>query len=346
VFRGDDSTIFRAIDAIKHHLLYCHSVALEDPLQHLLYGDENLPPSALAGMRGGTLGFRVNGGPLFRRYLILLSYLRPLIESGVVILVEDHWGVIRRPVQLPPEELQSLIQGLDVDTAGYFPGRPDDEETQRDAKASMIGSCLEYLNFVSRVRQRSDHGVDLFLEEPTYRSVFRHIQLRCAELAPPQDREYDMILLDYLLQLRLPRLEELSETDIKTIREEGSFAEWREALKLALDRFHRMSVTGLPEQDRSEQLRVEIADTLDPQREKLQKEVEGSSFLRKARGGVLDMTVGLGVDVLLGTMGAVTTAAIAKQGFMAVYKAYRESQHGIDKARQSHYLLFEDSARA
>src|SRR5262245_52381566 len=99
VFQGDETRISSAIDAIKHQLLYCHSVAIEDPLQHLIFGEENLPPVALASMRGGNLGFRINSGPLFRRYLILMSHLRPFIDSGAVVLVEAHWGVIRRPIE-------------------------------------------------------------------------------------------------------------------------------------------------------------------------------------------------------------------------------------------------------
>lgn len=346
VFRGDESKIFSAIDAIKHQLLYCHSVALENPLQHLLRGDENLPVHALASMRGGLLGFRVNGGPLFRRYLTLLSYLRPLIESGALILVEAHWGVVRRPIELPRDEMQSLIEGLNIDTAGYFPGEPDDDETQRRAKASMVGVCLEYLRFVSRVREKTGDAVDLAIGEPAQRLVFRHIQRCSAALAPPEIREYEMRLLHHLLRLRLPRLEELSEADIRAIRDQGEFAEWRQALTLALDRFDRESLSSLSAQEAAEHLRSQILLALEPLMARIEHEVRRSSFLRKLRQGAFDISVGLGIDCLLGSLGAATTAAIAKQGLIAVYKALQESRQNKGTALESHYLLFENSSPA
>jgi hypothetical protein len=342
VFRGDESTIFHAVDAIKHQLLYCHSVALENPLQHLLFGEQGLPSIALANIRGGNLGFRVNGGALFRRYLILLSHLRPLIDSGALILVEAHWGVIRRPIKLPLADVQSLIGDLNVDTNGYFPGDPEDEETRQRAKASMVGSCLEYLRFVSAVRERSANAVDLFIEEPTERIVFKHIQQRCAMLAPVETREYEMRLLDHLLRLRLPHLDELSEANIHAIREEGAFTEWRHALTLALDRFDRDSLSAPPRQHSDQQLMAQIMLALEPHVAKLDHEMRRSSFLSKLRRGALEIVVGLGIDAVLGTMGAVTVASLTKQGLISTYKAYRDSQRNEATALKSHYVLFEE----
>src|SRR5207249_1368981 len=50
----DDDAEWKIADAIKHRLLYCHSIALDDPLGHLLFLTAAQTRSNLAGALGGV----------------------------------------------------------------------------------------------------------------------------------------------------------------------------------------------------------------------------------------------------------------------------------------------------
>jgi hypothetical protein len=82
------SATTRTSCGLVHHLLYCHSVAIENPLMHLITSSGVGRQQPFLHLQGGVLGFNSNPTTIVSRYIALLVELRSLVDCGAVVMVE------------------------------------------------------------------------------------------------------------------------------------------------------------------------------------------------------------------------------------------------------------------
>lgn len=87
-FSNDENQLWALYDGLVHHLLYCHSVAIENPLMHLMTSSGVGRQLPFLHLQGGMFGFHVNPTIILSRYIALLVELRGLVDCGAVVIVE------------------------------------------------------------------------------------------------------------------------------------------------------------------------------------------------------------------------------------------------------------------
>lgn len=275
-------------------LLYAHELVLDDPLpEALVFRLEDGDP---AGRLGLALRFLLDVRPLFDRGLI---HFRPVSSAKIHpsggLFVQDAW-----------ETLKLLLEGPDVALQEYATQMG---ERFTGSHSTLLGGELTGTNAVLRMLAE-DVGMHVANERrfggggrvnPLFRT---RGELAAYELmgghAGPKGRR-----LASLADLAVPDF--LSETrTLAKIREDSdSFADWREALAKALDHL-QLDMLSEDETRRAE-TRADFVAELAPYRDRLQSDVQKSSFLRSINVGAKQF----GVGAVTGAAGFLAGGSIA-----------------------------------
>jgi hypothetical protein len=289
-------SVWKAVDEIKHRLLYCHSVAVEDPFGIILAlaSSEVFHPKDLERHKAVLLNF-----------INLLIHMRPLIERHVLCFVPPQYYA-QRPLQHAPIEylfnqFSKDRRSLPLPVIDEFLRRAPQDT--REAWDSLLKSVLrkELLDTLRRLAiSRVDATFSTMAYAPDQLSAyfpFRYdIKLialfqdrlrRASERRNGQDRDskVDNIpdrenrLLTELISIDLPGVSLLSPDEIVAIRQGDAFEEWRNTLKGGLQRASELDEDLL---DFDKAARSTVSEALQPAYAKLKTEFKRSSFLSKA----------------------------------------------------------------
>lgn len=220
-----------AQDVLKHHLLYAHSLVLHDPLPYHLdfFEDEEEP-------RG-----RDDAEPRKRlaSYLGFLRSVRELVTEGVLFFADDQ------PYKMPW-----------LEEHGYWPPYLRDLPVPSAGSATMFRD-LEGMATTFIASDIHDGQLDLYVRDPLSLVAFTDM------LKSQTVRRAELNVLQGLLRVRVPALEDLSLRDIVEIRKnEETFDRWRRALSRSLSRMQSFGLDGHSDEVRRtvhEEARGELA---------------------------------------------------------------------------------------
>ncbi|MER6206547.1 hypothetical protein [Streptomyces sp. NPDC001642] len=351
---------FYVADRIKHHLLYCHSIAMECPILNYTWN-----------ILGPGQNIEVS---LSLHFAVLLN-LAPLIEAGVVIFLPSQ----SRPYPPSGESLPAWMNRSDEfrrllnERHGAVDGKnsfrflrevapvmnlsdypPHESSTvyrrghrprlPRGVTLAQRRILYNAYNFISEsigLIAASGDAVDLLLRYRVEDQVLRWL-ISSGALHLDRSTGLETTLLHDLLGMNLPSLEGLESRDIVAIRlQEDVFESWRRDLSRALTMLHAMSREEFGSGDRVSV----ISRELDASARELQSKVQDKSPLSVARTAFVDFALGAvsvtGAGAISGALGAVTAAAFGGLALKGAAKfALDARSNPSSQALLSHYALF------
>jgi hypothetical protein len=348
-----------AVDSIHLHLLYAHSVAITDPFiyinDHLGLARNGAQPSA--GVRHALTN-----------YLILLSYLRPLIDTGVVFLVGKEEASL--PLYLNPEDsakrraaisaaqrgAEQLINEGRADFSDLFPSgiAPD---AKKAIAAHAISKSIETLLSSVVVSNLCAGRLDLYLPRRYYLSALRWLleAARDQQLKELIDGEQyplsrgqaeELRLLPELLRTTVPDIAHLGPRELIAVRQGEEFELWRTKLRQALSRVATLRDEDLLE-DGGHARRI-LEQELREGRLELERRIKKSGFLTRSQEGrkslALGLVAALGLAKWIDPIAGLVSLAL-KEGIGLAWEWHRSRGQNPDVALLQHYLLFSPAGR-
>lgn len=286
----EDGADWRAVDAVKHRLLYCHSVAFDDPMPGVV-------SLAAAQLR---IPQPWHNGLL--NYINFLLHFRSLIRSHVVCPVahESYLPAHNRPdyialgeeiearadksklpdideiLEVAPAELQALWR---QDLA-----QPDGGVMVKGA--SLVKSCERISGAIAGVKNAPGR---LSLYFP-FRYDVRLLE-RCGEVDSLREfGDRDNRSLNGLIDVDMPNLGSLDPKEISSIRAGAEFEQWRMSLKDAL-----ACAASLPGDliNRRAEMRKVVREKLSAGKRQLEKDLKKSPVLAGFRKGSVTLIAGV-----------------------------------------------------
>lgn len=360
---ADGDGLWQAVDQIKHRLLYCHSVAIEDPLGSLLAVAASSGPSefTIAEWRTRLLNF-----------VQFLIHLEPLIAANILCFMSPR-------AYLPSDEqgrtptLVALLQKY-IDEGGVAPVPVIDEYLRRapdeNAKAAVRNlASMKISSGQTRLEERIVAG-SLFriknafsavLDAPAMLSPYLPFQYDVDLLGAFQnavnssviDRELEAVpddenrLMGILFKMDMPGVERLDIGDILAIRSGDAFANWHEELRSALSEAAAQPGNLL---NYDQAARLKITNRIAAAKKRIDDEFVESSALKKFRSlsralafGSLGILASLYFVPLTMAVAGALAALGAREGAQLVYDQARSRKKSQDqKAAVSHYVALLD----
>jgi hypothetical protein len=325
---------WHAVDAIKHRLLFCHSIAFDDPLGEIV-------SLAASQMRLGNQG---DGGKrALLNYINLLLHFSELLRTHVVCVVppEAYLPGHTAPTYVPLDanlqmDLQDWQQQLDFDEIMQAAPENVQVEWKTLLKEADGNALLQKVNFV-RACERISSAIAGVSHAPRKLSLYLPFRYdvdllkkyRGSAIAPGSfslpDR--DNWLLNQLVDVKLPGLSSLSPHDLVAIRTGAEFGQWRKVLKEAL-----RNADALPDDlwNREQEVRKEIDDRLQEGKVQLEAAISKSRVLDGVKQGSVSMLAGLasvGLTLLLNPA-ALLAVLVAAAGAAATVQAIAAAVKG------------------
>ena len=337
-----DGAEWKIADAIKHRLLYCHSIALDDPLGHLLA----LTTAEIRSDQGDE------GRRALLRFVNLSLHFAPLLRSGIVCFLPNRSYSKDSEVRFRKrQELErALEQSGNYDPSELVAAAP--EALQLRWKEGGADTALLTEVAMSVASSRIANGLEAVLYAPDQVSLYlpfradvellkRDTQVT-KEIAAAGFSDRESWLLSQLVDLDLPGLAELNPDALVEIRTGDEFSHWRQALSNAL-----LAANSLPRTlwNRNEEVKRTVREQLTDSRTRLEGELDQSPVLtglRKGRTSIIVGLVGLTVSALLDPTKLTTAAIGALLASSTTTTAIEALQTGRPSSRQkaalAHYV--------
>ncbi len=349
----DDAKIEEFVRAIKLHLLYAHSVSVPNPF---VYIDD-----LIAYPTGNEELHKSNVGRIVQ-YFDLLRLVEPLISHGVLNFIEVQSATINRGLSaggrtqlsnaaevldLSAEQLGLSAETADRWNAMFRPDRPITTQLSEDLIEFLIGQfrVIQELNFSTDFYLRNPGDATALgwllasLDDPNFGALLNG--LRRSEVVQPAG---ESLTLTQICSVDLPDFT-LSTEDIVRVREDAAFGTWRTTVEEALENVEDLSDDILAPHRRVS-IDNEIGSQLIEGQRRLERKIEGSSFLSNAMATAKTLAVGSVVALVL-TPFAPPAATLASAGLSSAIDlalAYRrERLPSSDRALLNHYMVFTDT---
>ncbi|MEX5718462.1 hypothetical protein [Geodermatophilus maliterrae] len=333
-----------SVSALHRLLLYCHSIALLNPL---VYITDQIRLAEDALEEDHPLRLQV------ANYLSWISFIRPLLNSGAVVLLENRSASFSGYGRLDDVRLKEAIIE-DTLAAGDFTDIEDhrdpahvDEFTRR----APIDAAVDILSHEQAVNESYGFATDYFFPR---RYFARALQALLATSGPKNDPRaespslfsglLDSVRILTLSSLPLPDFE-ISVKDILAVRSGDEFTDWRIALGRALDKVWILSDQALL--DEEAQLRI-IQEELRNEMRHLESKVGRSRYLEEARRGKLSFLAGVVAALSISNWFDPTAGIVslgARTAFERLWQLRKSRQYNAKAALMNHYLCISSAAR-
>jgi hypothetical protein len=301
-----DGGDWKAVDAIKHRLLYCHSVAFDDPMP-------GVASLAIAQLR---IPQPIHNGLL--NYVNLLLHFGDLIRKHVVCPV-SHESYLRghgRPDYVAlGDEIQASVDKSNLpDIDELLEAAPEDIKViwRADLKHESGGSLVKSASLV-KASERISQALSSLKNAPGRLSLyfpFRYdVRLLERWRGPESLREFrdrDIRALNGLVDLEMPNLESLGPSEILAVRSGDEFEQWRRSLKAALADAGQLPADLL---NRAQEVRNVVDEQLIDGKARLEGAISKSQLLSGARKGA--------VTLLAGTASGIVVSYLTNNNFLA-----------------------------
>lgn len=271
-------------DGIKRLLLYCHRLVLDDPLiyamDHLVQGESNDPER------------RARRRERLRAALVLLSYLRPLIDARVVTFVpQDRVGFAYRQVNAAAVEHVAGQGDFSQYMGGRFAGGRG--EAVAGIRWQLAHQALESVRVTLALAEDFPEQFDFFFPDRFFvDAAARELRDRSPALGIA---EHENQLLRTLLSVEVPDIAGLSLHDVIAVREDDTFVVWRSELRNAIHELDSIRARLDPAAERrrvmGEEMRAASA--------RLTGGVGRSATMSSAQRGVVRLGIGAAMDALV-----------------------------------------------
>jgi hypothetical protein len=281
---------WKAVEAIKHRLLYCHSVAFDDPMPSVV---------SLAAAQIRIPQPEHNG---LLNYINLLLHFRELIRKHVVCPV-SHESYL--PGHLMPDyvdlgekleaaadksrllEIDELMEAAPEDVRAIW--REDLAHASKGAlvkETSIVVACERISSALAAVKNAPGR---LSLYFPFRYDVRLLEQLgHAALLRSYGDR--DNRAINELVDMKMPNLESLDPAEIVLIRSGNEFEQWRRTLKAALA---DAALQPADLYNRPAEIRRLIDEKLVEGKDQLETAISKSAVLAGLKKGAVSLLAGL-----------------------------------------------------
>jgi hypothetical protein len=349
---------WHTVDALKHRLLYCHSVAVDDAFGYLLYRSSSSRRSEATRERLlNYVNFLLHVGPLLRSHVLCLVSS----ESYVPALAADRRRGNRAQPSTFKKRLESTLTGSPalehLDFREIMAVAPDDvrQEWAQALESSDGRHVIEDVN-LDAACERVAMSIGAAANAPGALSVYfpfrydvellsAYERLAVDPQSPALQGAAEAWLLSALIDVELPGLAALDPDELVSIRTQSEeFENWRKALRQAVmraDAFPR----HLP--GRSAAVKREIGDLLQEGKKRLEASLPKSVALKALRKGAVSMlagTVSAAIVLLLDPDKTVLAALYGLAGVAGSASATalaEPSEAGDGKARRAalaHYV--------
>lgn len=351
--RYHEAGLWSLWDGLVQHLLYCHGVALMNPLGYLCERRQYSSHRTIA------------------QYLAFLNAISPLVEAGVVQLVElgpslldqGYVTAVRTPSETNPssnalssEQLAPVVSRLQ-DTAGpkwdinghYWTDTGLDPAELARLRERFVRLELGGLADSSHITQRHPGAFDLLLSSAWQESALRATVaenpgwLGIATSSATADlRVAELQALQRLMAVPLADLSGIGPGDLVTIRrDDDTFAAWRSALRAALA--HVGDEVDDPLAQRYRDLSRSLTEELHARALLVETGINRSSVLAAGRKGAVAFAVGCLKQGLHGNVDPVSnlSAGAARAGSSLAQSALAERRaRPVRDAVRRHQVLF------
>ena len=346
---GDEAPFWTA-DKIKHHLLFSHSLAIGSPIVNLA--------SNLASNRG-------NVKRLLKNHLVTLLQLAPLIDAGIVTYVPlpdgsrhvdwlsssdtfryqllKYMGGIES--KRSAAFMTSLAPLLDMSDFPYFTVSPvEDPRLPKGVTAKQAAVIWEAYNVIGEAMGlvvATNAAVDLYMGY-RHQELVLHWLLTAGQVENVDQHALEFMILNDLIRLKLPALQNLNTKDLVAIRlHEETFEAWRSSLARALTQLHSMNREDLS----NEQQRSFVALQLEESARELRAKIRKKQLASLTRNALSDFSLGavavVGASAIGGALGAATAASLGGLALKDVVKLIVDRRpNRSDNAQLSHYAVF------
>jgi len=339
--------IWQAVDAIKYRLLYCHSLAVDDPLgTMMLYYQDNTRREPLLNY----VNFLLHMGPLVRSHALCFvapagyfeSVMQTIVRGGFESRLKEMLSGksilqtldFREIMHKAPEEIQQRWKDLLHSTSG--------EETLReanyDAAFKRIGKTIDaavHAPGLLSVYLPFRYDIDLL-------SRYQQQALLDESISLP---DADNWLLSRLIDIELPGIDTLSPDEVVNIRTQSEeFEHWRGVLRDAIQHADTIPANVL---GRNVAIRREVQAKLREGKARLEASLPKSAVLKGLKKGTVSMLGGVisaAIVLLLdptksvgATLAAIAATAVSA-GVATVAEASEGSSNQAKRAAWSHYV--------
>ncbi len=308
--KGYQVAIESEILNIKSLLLYYHRIALPDGFGYLC--DHYL----LVNKSDQEMDKKFNA------YLNLFTEFRQLIQNGTIFFMPEI------PTFFPAREAVEKLENP------YWRNKVFEKETL----SSLLGRTLEESLWIGK-----KFNLDLLLPNPRVADFFEKYMLHTSQ-SIPETKLLEAKIGSVLLECQLPRLENLSSSDIAAIRNDNDgFAAWRASLRSILQSFYIDYSHAKFDQVEFERYANE---ELSSGKMRIEKEISKSRYLNLLKAGT--KTVGVGTATALLVTPFAPAAAIAASAatagttFLIDYFATKlnKEKKGQRDSLKTHYAIF------
>lgn len=322
-----------AFDALRHHLVYCDSLAIDNPLRWMLDAFLVKPAPHMTDYLERQRRKVLN-------YLQFLTRIEPMVRADVIVLVESDLGI-------PPNLSGALSDTTAVADAADFSDLQAEnlvmiEKNETLGRWALTSHANHQLATSLEAMKTHSGALDLYFPYRHYEDLLRAVIEEDRQELPERIRGVELGVLSDVLKLSLPGLKELKPQEIVAMRQgEAAFAQWRRSLERGMERVRNLDGDALAG-DGDE--RSEIEKELVEGREKLEAEIKKSTFLSHAKRGWRDFSIGsivaLGMTPLTGP-GPAMAGGAGQAGLRLILDLFA-GRKTRDTAQALHhqYLLF------
>lgn len=349
---GERGAAFRYIDALKQPLLYSHSLAVRNPL-----GSEAYAWRSVAELGMGGFPWTRRRRRCLAEYLTFIREMRPLLESDVLILVEEPAYIAGDNAEMvtnfsiaggAPRELfnqqlyEEIASRADFADAAVLLGTPTgDSFTQR---IDLVARAVWDIWADIRLSNSTGGRTDLYLPFSYYQeTLFGMWQAGLKAMAAGRLRDRDAAIIRNIMRAAVPDLAQLgslSPADIVALRRNSpTFEYWRTRMQALLNELRQVDQEEFIDKESSRISAVQSAFA-DIARETM--ELAGADPIVRRTASIMDFTIGAVADTAIEALFAPLNPGAAMK---AVVKKTLETIRGYSKLEEQralfhHYLVF------
>ena len=333
---------WKLVDAIKHRLLYCHSLALDDPLGDLL----SLVIAKLQLYEDDT------GRRALMRFINILLHFKSLIRSHIICLIPSRIyspTAIDRDMKL--DDLANILAEFkDYDISEHVEAAPEEVRAEWQSQ-ELIGHELLRQGATIKASSHIAAGIEAVLHAPDSVSLYlpfradvdmlKHSTRVNREILPEKLSDLESWFLNELIDIEMPGVTELDPSVLVEIRAGEEFTAWRSALSEALQAAHE-----LPQKlwRRDEEAKRVFRNHLAGGKQHLESQLKKSPVLTGLKSGRTSIIVGLmglSVSALLDPTGltkAEIASILASSATAGAIDAIETRKPSASNASLTHYV--------
>jgi hypothetical protein len=345
---------FRFMDRLTYPLLYCHSIAIDNPLVEL--ADERLewtPDTPASPLLWTEIDRRQ-----LTSYLSFVNDAKPLIRDNILVLLEPSGPYAHASIDSQMERGAAIansrvtaIRKFWLTGKGYKRLKSVPRDAKLTSRARRDAFAMAMIDLYSDVglSAASRGQVDLFVPHSSYEVVLKAIADDAASLVGSMAiRDAELRVLADLVSAELPglNLAAISAADLVAIRRSDDvFETWRTNLGQVAEELASIDPTII---DRSDAARVAISRHLAEDARALRDRVKadgrlGRSTLKRIALGAIARLPSASAKSLRPDIGMAREAGGAVIELLDLYAS--RGQRQIRKAYFNHYLVFSPFVR-